>query len=163
MRNFIEISKKSMGELIDYIVDEFHSPLRVDLEKLDKLIEDIYIVLENKKKILLPKEIFKQFKAEIIEHINKEEKDFFPEIINLEKWLKIDKQLLRKFIHIQEIEHNEIDNYLIWWKSSIQKLFKEKLDKYDELILLIDKIFSDTQDHTYIENNFLNPKVSKMV
>jgi len=85
MRNFIEISKKSMGELIDYIVDEFHSPLRVDLEKLDKLIEDIYIVLENKKKILLPKEIFKQFKSEIIEHINKEEKDFFPEIINLEK------------------------------------------------------------------------------
>ena len=163
MIDFAKISNMKLNELIDYIINEFHSPLKIDLENLEKKSKWVCKIKWIKEKLALQKEIFKQFKAEIINHIDREEKEFFPEIIKLEKGLKVNALLLKKFLNLQEIEHNEIDNYLIWWKHYIEGLNIKDSKEFEELKLLIDKIYNDTLNHVYIENNFLNTKVKELI
>lgn len=163
MRKLNKVNKLSIEELIEYIIKEFHKPLRNDLQILEKYIYKIGESLEYKNKMLLPKEIFKQFNTELISHIDHEESDFFPKIIKLERWTLKDKSNSKKFLHIQEVEHNEIDNYLIWLKNIINNLTDNKSEDYIKLKDILDKIYDDTLDHVYIENNYLNTKVNKLI
>ena len=162
MKNLKEINNYSILELINYIIDNFHIPLRKDLIILESITEELYNKDNFKKDIALPREIFKQFKQEILNHINQEENEFFPEIINLENWTLNNSKIINKFLHIQEIEHNEINNYLIWWKKIIDNFDWEIIKEYKELLNLVNKIHKDTLDHIYVENNYLNTKVEEL-
>ena len=150
MKDLDSLSEMTISELIDYIVDEFHTPLRTDLETLENKSKDICEIKWIKEKLTLQKEIFKQFKYEIINHIDREKKEFFPEIIKLEKGLKVDILFLKKFLNIQEIEHNEINNYLIWWKNTIKNLNIKDSKEYEELKLLVNKLYDDIKNSIYI-------------
>lgn len=163
MRKLSKISKLSIEDLIVYIINEFHKPLRDDLDKLEKYISKISLNLKFKNKMILPKEIFKQFKSEFINHINEEEKKFFPEIINLKKWNSKNISKIKRFLHLQKIEHNEIDSYLIWWKDILDNLDSKENEDIIEIKRILEKIYKDTADHTYIENNYLNWKVENLV
>jgi iron-sulfur cluster repair protein YtfE (RIC family) len=113
MREFNKIRDYSILELTNYIVKEFHIPLRKDLKDLEFHVKNIPDNKNFKEDISLAKEVFKQFKTEITKHIDDEENCFFKEAVALEKNEIKDLYQVKKFLVVQETEHNEIDNYLV--------------------------------------------------
>jgi len=163
MRNLNKVSKIDVEELIDYIIDNFHDPLREKLPKVEKCCKNIEKLFINNKKANLLKEIFIQFSQEIINHIDREESIFFPEILNLKKWIRKNDNNLKEFLRLQETEHNEIDNYLIWGKKIVEDINLKNNEDYDKLLKLVEEIYNETLDHVYIENNYLNTKVKLLL
>ena len=158
-----QIKQLGLSEITDYIIKEYHLPIRIILPKIEKKIIDIEEKY-NPNDISLVKEIFKQFIYEMMRHINREENIFFPTIIKVEKWILKDIEELEKYLNIQRIEHNEIETYLIWWETVIKKLCKGKEDElYVELKNLANELYDETVEHVYIENMILDKKVWELL
>ncbi len=152
------IKKMSLSELLDFIIEEYHKSLRIDLNELKELIESLK--WEN---TLLLKELFLQFSWEILSHITQEEDEYFPEILKIVNNKDVSKKEIRSFLNIQEVEHNEIDSYLIGIRSILTTLSAESPKKYKPICKQVEKIYYDTMDHVYIENNYLNKKVRELL
>jgi len=163
MRDFSVIARMNLSELTNYIVNEFHIPAKEFIKKIKDLGFKIKKTCKIEKNLSLLIEIFNQFEREFLSHIDREEQEFFPEIIKLENWELEDYSNLNKFLHIQDIEHNEIDSYLIWWKNIIKELCLEDNKYYDELKKIMDIFYKESLDHLYIENNILNVKVEEKI
>jgi iron-sulfur cluster repair protein YtfE (RIC family) len=110
------------------------------------------------------KELFSQFKGQIIAHMKREEKDFFPILREIEnchdskKFTKCDLKRFNKIITRLEREHDEFDTYVfdlidVFKEANLHRENREVYEKYD-------KIFSSLEDsvmkHTEIENTKLH-------
>lgn len=168
------IEEMSMEKLVEYITKTFHEPLRKDLKKLE---EPVSIIINeytsNFPDLVYLKELYTQFKSEILKHITREDFITFPSIIKYEKILS-DKyidlsdnlEIMDKLIYDVRMqnEHSDFEFYL----NSIIGLFKwSKINNtwvkvFENLKLLFIKIHDDLIIHSNLENKDLYSKWLKL-
>ncbi|MGD1045694.1 MAG: helix-turn-helix transcriptional regulator [Bacteroidota bacterium] len=121
--------------------------------------------------LVLLKKFFLEYKKELLEHLEREEKTTFPYIKKVYRLFhsanpsKRDKQTLSKYsMHVYEEEHSDVDEKLYDLKNILIKyVHGTKMQSvYHEVIFELFRLEKDIQDHTRIENNILLPLVSEM-
>lgn len=162
-----EVENMSVVELVKYITNTYHEPLRENLNELIWLVKIISEKYAPKyQDIVYLGELFSQFKTEILKHITREDFITFPAIIKYEKIygdplinLSDNLEIMEKLVNDVQMknEHWEFDSYL----NSIINLLEES-DMNDKLIKEFDKakelfikIHSDMIEHSRLENHDL--------
>jgi regulator of cell morphogenesis and NO signaling len=78
--------RRSMAEIIHYLVHYHHAYTRVQIEHLNGLLEEVCLELGFKNpQILILKELFKEMGPEMKSHMSKEEDLVFPYLIQMEE------------------------------------------------------------------------------
>ena len=120
--NTEDFDNMSVSELVDYITETYHEPLRKSLKKLDFLINNVNIAyLKKYPEIFRLSSLYEQFKSEILSHVTREDLITFPSILRFEKiyndeliHLSDDFELMTELINEAQFDnqHNEFNLYL---------------------------------------------------
>lgn len=161
------IEDMSLVQLVDYITKTYHEPLRKNLKELDILVESLNNNhTKNYPELVHLKDLFWQFKTEILKHITKEDFVTFPSILRFEKIytdkiieLSDDFELMDKLVNdvVMKNQHTEFNLYL----SSIIDLLEwsDIKNKWVNEYETAKKIFLNIQEenitHSEIENTDL--------
>lgn len=116
-------------------------------------------------------ELLSQFKWEVLEHMNREENEFFPVLKQIERcalWLAqytdCDLKKFEDVIHKLELDHEHFDTYVY----DLVKVFKgshlryENLFAYDHFQNYFVMLENETMRHTELENIKLHPLAKKL-
>ena len=163
MIDVTQFSTMSIKELLTYIVDEFHIPLRKDLIEMRQNGIWLMKTCEQSEKLQLVMTLFNQFETEFLNHINTEENEFFLWVLKLEKWEKFEKKFIHKFFNTQDREHKEIKSYLKNWLEVLNHLCLDDNEYYLNLKKLLNKMIEDTKIHTYLEDEILKEKIEELI
>lgn len=161
------IYEMSLIWLVNYITKTYHVPLRRDLIRLDSLVE---IVINKYSKTYSEltnlKELFFQFKTEILKHITREDLDIFPTILRYDKIysdkllnLSDNPDVINKLLNdvVMKNQHWEFNLYL----NSIIELLEasninnKKIKEFEKAKSMFLKIKEANFTHTKIENEDL--------
>ncbi|RPI00616.1 MAG: helix-turn-helix transcriptional regulator, partial [Ignavibacteriae bacterium] len=121
--------------------------------------------------LVLLKKFFLEYKKELLEHLEREEKTTFPYIKKVYRLFHTthpsgkDKRALSKYsMHVYEEEHYDVDEKLYDLKNILIKYVHgtNMQSVYHEVIFELFRLEKDIQDHTRIENNILLPLVAEM-
>jgi len=161
MKDLSTIENYSLEELVNHIIEKLHEPIREKLEKIQVLLKKFWEKIEHKEKLSLPKEVFKQLIDELVNHLNREKNEFYPEVINLENNNSKDFLKIKNFLRLQKSEHEDLANYLNWWKSIIDQLDIEWDEDFSLFKKMAEELYKSILDTVYIEDNHLNTKIEK--
>lgn len=123
----------------------------------------------NEKNIVLLLNFFRKYITEFNSHIEQEEKNVFPYIVELSELVKDRSQIALKnsdksFIKQYHEEHNSIEETLYDLKSILLKYLPPPVNNclYNNLIYDIFRLERDLLDHAELEENVLYPLVREM-
>ena len=144
-------------ELIAHIVDRYHRPLRVYLERLDMLSEKVLKAhFENHGSTLSRlREVILEFRSELLNHMEKEERILFPMILS-GRTVQIGHP-----IRIMEIEHEDAAKKL----SQIRRLTNnftlpgDACDSFKAYWQELETVDRELRFHIHLENNILFSEV----
>jgi len=148
-----------------YYIDEKIPEIELFIEKLgneNDLDTETFTLLKN---------FFSEYKQELFNHINKEERTVYPYVKKLENAIDsglISKELLKEMetysITDYEKEHDDVEEKLFDLKNIIIKyLPNSENDKlYFNLLKELFELENDLNDHSRIEDLILVPKVEAM-
>ncbi|WP_284141632.1 iron-sulfur cluster repair di-iron protein [Virgibacillus sp. LDC-1] len=154
-------TSSSSSEIINHIKTHYHHPLMEELIQLTPYVLKVSKVHGNHHPELLKVyELFTEFKEEMIEHTEKEEKDIFPLLLKLESMQKENKN--KVIAHIQELEkeHDYAGSLLAQLRdvTSDYKLPAEACGTYTLVYKRLEALESETFMHVHLENNILFPR-----
>jgi len=154
----------NINEIITYL-KQAHQDYLVELKKIEKLLIQVIenCCVKKQKEVHLINDFFISYKKDLIEHINFEDKEFFPYCLNLEN--KYNKNIfeINTFIDLDyyKNEHLNIENKIIDLKSILVKYLP--IDKPTEflnnLIFEIYDFENDLFNHQSIEEKLLLNKI----
>lgn len=133
--NTEDFDKMSVSELVAYITETYHEPLRKRLKKLDFLIDSVNVsYLKKYPELFSLNSLYKQFKTEMLRHVTREDLITFPSILRFEKiytdemiHLSDNYELIEELVNDAEMinQHNEFNlylnkliNFVEWFKMS---------------------------------------------
>lgn len=165
-----DVKEMSLKELVNYITITFHEPLRKNLEKLEfpvDLLVSEYIA--DNSELMYLKELFSQFKKEILKHITKEDNVTFPTTIEYEKFYNEDLtnfindlESIEKLVNDIQMrnEHWDFNSYLnsIVELLKWSKLYNKNISEFDNVYLEFINIQKQNEIHARIENEDLYSK-----
>lgn len=162
----------SLSQMVDFIVSVYHAPLRNNLHFIEN--ETLQLALEYGKRypeLLKIKDLFLQFRLEVIHHINQEEEEFFPVLKQIEDcalgirdFSDCDLQKFEKVIHKLELEHEHFDTYV----RDLVEVFRQSelryhdVFTYDHFHNYYSLLENETMRHTEMENIKLHPLAKKL-
>lgn len=154
-----DISKIDIRQLLLYLQRSHTYYLYNRLQNIQKNLSEITREL-NKQQAQLFDRFFEEYKNEVINHFEYEEKTVFPYILNKQEG----KQTSGYNIDIFEQNHTNIEDKLNDLKNIIIKYLPDHSENQKRISLLFD-IFSleeDLEKHTLIEDKILIPLVQKL-
>jgi len=163
----------SITEIVEYLKITHEYFLSIKLCILEKYIDELFenTITENREKLLLVKNFYKNYKNELIEHIDRENNIVYPYVLEIEQIFKLNQ--------INEIQRNKIKEYSIKKYENEHENVEEKLFDLKNLIIkylppskntnisnsILFELFeleNDLNDHQRIEEKVLIPKVNAM-
>jgi len=148
-------SRAALGELISHIVAKHHSFLKEELPRLDQLLTKI--VNKRYHQLAPALEIFLGLKAELDEHLLKEETILFPRIQRLEE--------VRGPIRMMEMEHDSAGNALRRLRAATNhfEVPEGVCNTYRAVMASLEELEADLHMHIHLENNVLFPRALNVV
>ncbi len=162
----------SIKLIIDYLRKAHDNYLQVSVPQIEELInslvEDCSYQKEN---IELLKKFFNEYKKEITEHINREEKVVYPYALKVENAYENTKQVYALIDQMKNYsmkdyitEHDNIEEKLYDLKNIIIKYLPppKNNDLCNRILIKLFNLENDLNDHSRIEEKAMVPKVIKM-
>jgi len=162
----------SVLDIIDYLRKTHKFYLNQKLPIIEKMINEL--IDENqaqKKSLTLLVSFFTEYKQELINHIEREEKKVYPYILEIYNALEAkskNQELFNKMnaysIEKYEGEHDNVEEKLFDLKNIIIKYLPPLVDSNicNRILSELFKLEKDLNDHSRIEDKVLVPKVSQM-
>ena len=159
----------SATQLIDYLQQTHNYYLQIKIPEIECLIGEMETNDEvNSASYTILHKFFEEYKTELINHIEREEKRVYPYVIELEDAIKsntIPPSLLSRIeeysITTYEAEHENVEEKLKDLKNIIIKYLppsKKQQSRY-KLLKELTVLEKDLNDHANIEDLILVPKV----
>lgn len=162
----------SLEGMIGFIEMVYHASLRQYLFHIE--FETLHLAKQYGKKfpeMQTVAELLQQFKHEVLDHMNREEHDFFPVLVQIEQcvhWLMdftdCDLKKFEDVIRRLELDHENFDTYVM----DLVKVFRASLLKYEDLYTYdhfhnyFSMLENETMRHTELENTKLHPLAKKL-
>lgn len=166
--NAHDFSKWNIDFLASYIINVHHKYVLEAIELLDAYSSKVVSVHgKNHTDLYKIADLYNEVKAELIQHMQKEENVLFPYIISLANAQKLQQPLptahfgsVKNPIQMMQMEHENAGNILQEiatltsnysppeWACNTFKAFYAKLDEFEK----------DLHIHVHLENNILFPK-----
>ena len=147
-------SRATLGQLISHILAKHHSFLKEELPRLDQLLTKI---VNKRYHHLAPAlEIFLGLKAELDQHLLKEEIILFPRIQRLE--------VVRGPIRMMELEHDSAGNALRQLRAATNdfEVPEGVCNTYRAVMASLEELEADLHMHIHLENNVLFPRAAAL-
>lgn len=164
--------ESSLSSLIDYILVQFHEPLKTELPPMMEMSEKLTRVHgANHPELREIEETLRSFSVQMMEHLRKEENILFPMMRAVEKAFK-EKQPLGAFhcgsignpIRQMEVEHGDFENNLKKLRSLTNEfvLPNDACRTYTSFYERLRWLESDTLEHATLENTQLHTLAKRM-
>jgi regulator of cell morphogenesis and NO signaling len=147
-------SRATLGQLISHILAKHHSFLKEELPRLDHLLTKI---VNKRYHHLAPAlAIFLRLKAELDQHLLKEEMVLFPRIQRLED--------VRDPIRMMEKEHDSAGNALRQLRAATNhfEVPEGVCNTYRAVMASLEELEADLHMHIHLENNVLFPRAAAL-
>ena len=155
-----KITKETLIEKdIEYIIDTFHKPLPDFVEVLnEKWYTFFYNCMHNEKLwhiLKTLKEKFFTFSSRMLEHIDEEEENEFPLLIeysnNKKNLTRQDEEIIKKITE----DHNNFEKEFYFMDEELKKIdindWDECYKEYNELLDIFNKYKNDSLEHIQAE------------
>lgn len=167
-----DLSLFSLGTMIDYLKNTHYYYTEKALPKLEKQIHSLLSDsdLSNEKKNLVST-FFNDYKQDFLNHIQKEEVEILPYILELEKQYnksqadtefidKINKYSIREFAR----EHERLESSLTNLSKLIIKYLPpfQNWDLCNQILIDLSGLVKDLVDHANMEDKVLIPRVAEL-
>ncbi len=165
--------KMTMSELIVYLIDTFHAPFKIFLEnKTEKMVSFSEEYSEDYPKVSYFKDLFYQFRNELVKHVKKEDEIMFPTILKYENsddnkpdvWDVIREK--GKSVDTTQMgnEHNVILYYLNSILDLLENCWMEwrNIKEFEEIKKSFDWIKKTLAEHINLENKYVYKKWDDM-
>jgi regulator of cell morphogenesis and NO signaling len=141
-------------QLISHILAKHHSFLKEELPRLDQLLTKI--VNKRYHQLAPALEIFLGLKAELDQHLLKEEMVLFPRIQRLE--------VVRGPIRMMELEHDSAGNALRQLRAATNhfEVPEGVCNTYRAVMASLEELEADLHMHIHLENNVLFPRAAAL-
>jgi regulator of cell morphogenesis and NO signaling len=167
-----ELQSIPVKNIINYLKMTHSSYLNEKLSEIEQKIISLHAEdQEDKKHILLIRNFFEGYKAELIEHIMHEENIVFPyiltvdEIVENQKFTAKNREIFNSFsIENYEEDHDDVEEKLMDLKTIMIKYLTPPANStlYHTIIQDLFKMEEDLNYHSRIEDKVLTPKVILM-
>ncbi len=158
--------------IVDYLQKTHSYYIESQVPLIERLLTNLlHRRPSNAKNLKLIKKFFLDYKRELFNHLEREEKTTFPYVKKVYRLFHTphpsprEKRILSEYsMHVFEEEHNEVDEKLYDLKNILIKYVRGNSmeSQYQEVIFELFRLEKDIKDHTRIENNILLPLVSEM-
>lgn len=169
---FIDWSKESLINLVNYILTTHHIYTKREMEQLPKLLTKVIIAhVENHPELKKLAQILQTLVDELDQHMMKEEQVLFPYVIALEKSKASREKLppvcfgtVQNPIRVMMFEHDTAGDLL----KSIRQITNDYTIPTDvcpsfrSLYQRLQDLEQDLHKHIHLENNILFPQVIKL-
>ncbi len=140
-------------ELIKHILVHYHEPLKEELPRLEKLMNKVVKAHSDKAPDVLPKlqAIFQAAKAELDEHLLKEEQVLFPMILSK------NTSMLSAPLSVMKAEHEELGESLKLMREITKnyELDPNACNTWRALWHGLESFEKEMHEHLHLENNIL--------
>lgn len=162
----------SLTELASYIVDKHHTFTRQELERLDALLEKVCSVHgANHPELMKIKPVFQNLRAELEQHMLKEERVLFPYMERMEGAFDKRQPLpappfgtVRNPVRVMTQEHDAAGECLREMRdlSLDYAVPPDVCISYQTLYTALEALEADLHQHIHLENNILFPRALEM-
>ncbi len=159
---------RSLGELIDHIVQKHHAYTKSEMERLDQLSAKVASVHgQNHPELLKVRELVLALRKDLIPHMLKEEQVLFPYIERLEDAYRNAQPAptpffgtVRNPIRMMIQEHDTAGDLLRDLRSESRnyEVPSDGCISYRTLYQALQELESDLHQHIHLENNILFPR-----
>lgn len=162
---FPENKLKSFSPLliIDYLKKTHHYYRKYSLPKIEYILHQLLVGIENKNNNLgMIESFYIDYKKKLLQHIDDEEQKVFPYVESL---VNSPKKVSSQAFNLNfENEHKNVDIEIDDLKNLILKYITPDYDELicNELIAEINRFEKDILDHARIEDNILIPQVKQL-
>lgn len=159
--------------LLDYLksTHEFYRNIKIpELENcIDKIVNNVE--LNQRSKVVLVKNFFAEYQNELTDHIEKEESEVYPYVLEIEKAylnnkidIKVVELIQKKSIQQFADEHDNVEEKLFDLKNIIMKYLPESDDSntLNKTLFELFRLEKDLNDHQRIEDQVMIPKILEM-
>lgn len=160
----VDWKRKSLSQIVDYILDNHHTFMKETLEELNVLMFRILKVhyKTDGESLLKIHKLFGTLKTEMEEHLVKEEENLFPLIVEYEATKnEATKQAILKFIADTEDEHDAAGDLFKALEEETNDFTapEHACYSYKRTFELLDALEKDTFNHIHMENSILFPMI----
>ncbi len=161
----VDWDQSSCEQIIELIIEKHHQFLKQELPQLSPYVTKVlHVHGESHPHLSEVHDLFQQLKAEMSEHMLKEESDVFPTIIQAEKDLSsVKNEVLAEALKSLEDEHDSAGSIIRRIRDITNDFMppEEACGTYQLVYKRLENIESDLFLHVHLENNVLFPKISQ--
>jgi len=165
-----QLQNFSAKRIINYLRNTHAYYMQVKIPEIEAYIDEMESKVsdKNRKNIRMLNEFFKEYKIELIKHLEREENQVFPYILSLEQVLETDEPMSGMLAQIKnepivnyERTHDDIESKLSDLKNLIIRYLPPILCKElcQKLLTELFRLEADLENHARIEDKVLVPKV----
>jgi len=149
-----------VNSIVDYLQQTHRYYIEYTVPEIERLLS-LLLKSSNTQNLHLIEKFYLDYKVELIEHIQNEESQVFPYVLNLvnDKFRKVNYS-----IHSFEREHTDLDEKLSDLRNLIIKYLEPTYnDNFcNDFLLALQRFEDDLKDHARIEDKILVPVVAKI-
>lgn len=166
--------EEDVDVIVDYILEQYHQPLKLELPRLEKLVQKVASVHGDRHPELKEMEtIFRGLKDELLSHLDKEENVLFPLMGSIYASWKDPKKStpvarcgsVNNAIRVMEAEHDSAGEAL----RALRHLSggdyvapEDACNSYRVLFVGLSELEGELHRHIHLENSVLHPLTSRM-
>ena len=163
-----ELQSFSSILIVDYLRKSHLDFLKISLPKIENLLKQL---VDNSKSndLKVIQSFYNKYKEELLDHINDEEENAFPYVLELQEAFDLNisplpNSIANYSIQSFEKEHTNVDEKLFDLKNIIIKFLAPNYNDKDcnEFLFNLFQFEIDLTDHARIEDKILVPKVMKI-
>lgn len=162
----------SLEELINHVVGKHHSFTRLEIARLNALLEKVCAAQgENHPELLQINVLFRELGADLETHMTKEERVLFPYVLRMEAAAKQQVPLFRppfgtvaNPVRMMMLEHDRAGE-LLQELRALSSNYVPPADgciSYQTLYAALEALEKDLHQHIHLENNILFPRAVEM-
>lgn len=163
-----ELQSFSSDLIINYLRKSHLDFIKFSLPKIELLLSKL-VSSSKSNDLKVIQSFYNKYKDELLDHINDEEENAFPYVLELQKaydlkTMPLPKSIRNYSIQSFEKEHTNVDEKLFDLKNIIIKFLEPNYNDKDciEFLFNLFQFENDLTDHARIEDKILVPKVMKI-
>lgn len=163
-----ELQAFSLDFIVDYLKKSHLDFRNVSLPKIECLLNKL-VTNSRSNDLKVIQSFYKEYKEELLDHIQEEEENAFPYVLEIQraydqKANSLPESISNYSIHSFEKEHANVDEKLFDLKNIIIKYLEPNYNNQycNEFLFELFQFDRDLTDHARIEDKILIPKVMKI-
>ena len=163
-----ELQSFSSNLIVDYLRKSHQDFIKVSLPGIEQSLQKLARGSKSKD-LKIIQSFYNTYKTELLDHIQDEEENAFPYVLELQNAYDLEinplpEKIANYSIQSFEKEHTNVDEKLFDLKNIIIKFLEPNYSNIDcnEFLFKLFQFEQDLTDHARIEDNILVPKVMKI-